>query len=457
MLASSMLAGVALPAAKLASATGPGAGRPGKGRPGVSPLATPAQSALERLAKLVVASPEVQEAKTAFSQVWLDIAAQAFADIGGPDEYNRSRFSQALEEYAFSCAQKEVNFDPYRPEISALIMPAHRWMGLSVPGGRYVYDNPDTIYRGIPVSGDSAYVISGRVNPRLPTDINITLDADINITEPIANLSIDDLVIDEDGSFVITVSPDQGTGANHIRSTSAARVLFVRDTLGDWEAQTPVSLTVTRTAGPAAPPRRSFSQIAADAAALLTSFGTLAVQTGLGFTTRYPVNTLSPVALPGASTGTLVTQAQSFGHFDLDDEQALVITVDPGGAGYVTVPVTDDWMVTPDYRDHTSSLNSIQAKPNRDGTYTFVLSVRDPGVYNWVDPAGLHQGTLFLRWQRLPSVLPVPGPSATATLVTLSQLAGVLPAGTVTVTRQQRKRQLQERRAGYDRRFASRT
>ncbi len=98
----------------------------------------------------------------------------------------------------------------------------------------------------------------------------------------------------------------------------------------------------------------------------------------------------------------LATQLQSAGYFQLADDQALVLTINPDGAGYFVVPVTDDWTVTKDYWNEQTSLNISQATPNGgDGTYTIVVSPTDPGVANWVSTGGLHQGTLSIRFQVL--------------------------------------------------------
>ena len=35
--------------------------------------------------------------------------------------------------------------------------------------------------------------------------------------------------------------------------------------------------------------------------------------------------------------------------------------------------------------------------PNADGTYTYVIAARDPGVHNWIDTDGLREGILTLR------------------------------------------------------------
>ena len=85
----------------------------------------------------------------------------------------------------------------------------------------------------------------------------------------------------------------------------------------------------------------------------------------------------------------LATQMQSAGYFQLDDDQALVVTIDPGNAGYFVVPVTNDWTITDNYWDQQTSLNNAptQALPNRDGTYTIVISPQDPDVWNWVSTA----------------------------------------------------------------------
>ena len=131
----------------------------------------------------------------------------------------------------------------------------------------------------------------------------------------------------------------------------------------------------------------------------------------------------------------------------------MIITVTLGDAGYFTTPVTDAWTITPDYRNHQSSLNSSQAVQNPDGSYTLVLSKTDPGVANWVDTGGFSQGSLFVRWQ-LPNANPNAGPpTVTSRLVRLDDLASALPSSTVYVTAEQRAQQLAARQDAYDSRF----
>ena len=144
------------------------------------------------------------------------------------------------------------------------------------------------------------------------------------------------------------------------------------------------------------------------------------------------------------------------GLFQLDDDQALVITIDPGNAGYFVVPVTNDWTITDNYWDQQTSLNNAhatqdQAEPGRD--------LHDRGLAE--DP-----GVCELGVDRRPEpghdLDPVPGPRSGVVGLADRQLAGgipgragrVLPPNTVYATPQDRLDQIALRKAGFDKRFA---
>ncbi len=156
---------------------------------------------------------------------------------------------------------------------------------------------------------------------------------------------------------------------------------------------------------------------------------------------------------PARNAEFLATQLQSAGYFALTDSEALVITIDPGNAGYFTVPVTNLWTITDDYWNQQTSLNNAQALANADGTYTLVVSPTDPGVHNWVSTGGLNQGTISIRFQDLDTTSDEL-PTVTSQLVSLDQLPTVLPPGTGYVTTAERADQLASRKAGFDVRFA---
>ena len=161
-----------------------------------------------------------------------------------------------------------------------------------------------------------------------------------------------------------------------------------------------------------------------------------------------PPNTMSD---PTHNASFLATQQQSAGYFQLADDQALVITIDPGNAGYFIVPITNDWTITDNYWDAQTSLNNFQAVPNADGvTYTIVVSPTDPGVANWVSTGGLNQGTLSIRFQDLD----LSSPRRPAVSTQVVSVADVLPPGEPPFTEAQRAAQIALRQSGYNKRYA---
>jgi hypothetical protein len=89
--------------------------------------------------------------------------------------------------------------------------------------------------------------------------------------------------------------------------------------------------------------------------------------------------------------------------------------------------------------------------PNADGTLTLVVAPKDPGVSNWLDTTGLHEGTLFVRWQKLPEMLdPHAQGVRSVRLVKVADLDPALPR----VSPAERKALLAKRAAAYARRYA---
>lgn len=151
--------------------------------------------------------------------------------------------------------------------------------------------------------------------------------------------------------------------------------------------------------------------------------------------------------------GALRNQIYLLGHFDLEDEEALVIDVDTGGAGYFVAPITNCWGTTNEIIHRTGSLNLAQSLPNADGSLTYVASREDPGVPNWLDPSDLREGILTLRWAELASGRPTPQVGARSRVVPLGQLRDALPRETGFVSAEERTAQCAHRAAGYMRRL----
>ena len=101
--------------------------------------------------------------------------------------------------------------------------------------------------------------------------------------------------------------------------------------------------------------------------------------------------------------------------------EALVVTVhNPTNEFlYWGLTTTTAWMESLDYRYTTTNLNNHTAERDENGDWRLVISPVDPGVPNWLDPAGHDNGTIMWRWN-YPQQQP---PSPRTRVVPLSQVA----------------------------------
>ncbi|MBP6683363.1 MAG: DUF1254 domain-containing protein [Halioglobus sp.] len=136
--------------------------------------------------------------------------------------------------------------------------------------------------------------------------------------------------------------------------------------------------------------------------------------------------------------------------YDLGPDEALVIDMPPVEARYWSFQTGTLWSQTTDFTYHQSSINGAQAVLDQDGHFRAVLSLQDPGVPNWIDPAGIPTGICVLRLYKFKQAL-VP----TVTKVALSEVREHLPSHTPVVSLQQRSAALAARRDAVLRRYGN--
>jgi len=406
------------------------------------PVATDEQHDHEKAALAIWEHPVVAEAREVVRADWLDKEQ--------PSQDMRDCFDWAFEEVMFSAVIWSSNQDPRYPRVTCITRLEHEVEGLRVPGTRWGIDNPDSIYRVIPISGQERYEIRGRVGEHRMTENYFTLWDDAMGTEGLFNGH--DLVTDADGSFVISVDADPAAGrSNHIQSTDKAHEFYIRDVMLDWASDDPNWLEIVRLGPPPATPPLGADEQAQRTADYMHKFADFSHSLSKGMTHGRPNR--FHLAHSADQGGALRNQVYVGGHFLLEDDEAFVIDVNDGGARYFTVPISNVWGTTMGIMDRTGSLNKAQSEPNADGTWTYVISKSDPGVHNWVDPCGLSSGILTLRMAEFPDQRPTEGLAASGQVVKLADLESVLPPGTREVTADERATQLANRAAAYARRL----
>lgn len=151
--------------------------------------------------------------------------------------------------------------------------------------------------------------------------------------------------------------------------------------------------------------------------------------------------------LPGTVTSQVGSPTSNYAMavFDLGDDEALVITLDPLPDGiYWGFQLGDIWSRSLNFTQRQVSLNMSTIEIDDDGVCRIVIAHRDPGIANWLDTTGRHQGTCVFRNYKAGGQ-PVPS----TTKVKLADLASALPASTARVSPEERAATLEARRLAY--------
>ncbi|WP_348732090.1 hypothetical protein [uncultured Mycolicibacterium sp.] len=408
------------------------------------PVATASQHEQELAALELTRHPTVQAAYRDVAEKWLSRARASQA--------MRERFDDAFTEVMFSAAIWSSNQDKLRPKVSCITRLSHPVAGRQIPGSRWGIDNPDSVYRVIPIAGDERYEIHGRVGTHRMTENYFTLwNADMGTVAVLNGRTMD---VDADGSFTITVDSDPADGRpNHVQSTPEAHEFYIRDVLLHWDRDDPNHLAVQRLGDEPDIAARTLDEQADATAAMMAHFADFTGKLSHGIY-KMPANHFD-LAWSADKVGAMRNQVYVMGRFDLNPGEAFVVDVSDGGAEYFTVPLSNIWGTTLDICDRTGSLNKAQSVPNDDGTYTYVISPTDPGVANWIDSDGLREGILTLRMAEFGEHGPREDLGAHGRVVPLDELEKAVPT-LRRVSAQQRATELAERRAAYLRRLPER-
>lgn len=423
------------------------------------PLATDDQIKAEKLALRIIERPEVKAVRPQLVALLKRDTAAALSD--GLAEIDR-----ALDLWTMTLVMWELNADTARPMILWHVdNSSHGWFGHQFPGMGAAGDNPDHIYRGGFLDGHSTYEITGKMPANGPAQLSFEIfrgsPGQTQITEQTSStpdlgnqvslIMSDYMTFADDGTFTVTVGPQvSDPGPNYLTLEPGVMTLAVRDVLSDWH-QEPATVEIKRLSGPPAGEPLSEQLVAERVAVNLPGF--------VGFWSSFKTNWLGGIPVNGivgpspraGGWGYLVG-----GRFNLADDEAIVVTIEDAGARYIGFMVDDPWMIIPvDAREHTVSLNNAQVQRNPDNSITYVLATTDPGVANWIDTAGLHQGLFIIRWQGVPPGADPEQMVKQYRYLKLDELSSVIADTVPRVTEEERKEQVGKRARDYDLRLGN--
>jgi hypothetical protein len=362
-------------------------------------LATPEQVAADKALFKLLRDPQIET-------IQAKLRAELAATPVGMTQDGASRLDGAIAQFTNSVIFKELATNQADPGMIMLVDNTPReWLGYSIPGIGMAGDNPDNVNRVIVLDGDSTYELDGKFDmANRPAQFVIQVArGDGSSTTPtkknaigtdrliLATLTDRELVINPDGSFRITIG-GPAAGPNHLATESGVVVMNTRDSMSDW-SQRPVHVTLRRIAG-AGPPPFDLADLRQRVHAKLEPF--------LRYWGHYHKVWFG--GLQPNTVGGPVARDGDWGfaaglRYKLAPDEAAVVTMSSAGSNYTGFQVTDLWLIGPDARRYQNSLNLSQTTPDADGRFTYVIGPSDPGVANWLDTFGLHEGFGVLRWQ----------------------------------------------------------
>jgi hypothetical protein len=265
-------------------------------------------------------------------------------------------------------------------------------------------DNPDTLYFSARIREDAEYVVTGRRGSTVDLSFQV-LNGDYSPAfVPDSLTAFDDRAIEigPDGTFELRFGPARPDGgANYFVLGPRAAMLLVREVSSDWYVERPGTIAIQRVdrIGQAPPPPAKELPAKRYEAAAKTLLAQLRTFLALPewFYLTLPVNTMTE---PRLTPGGLATQYSSAGHYELAEDQAMIVTVPASEAAYQGFQLGTMWYLSMDFINHQTSLTADQARHDPDGKIRFVISERDPGVANWLECTGHRRGYLQIRWQR---------------------------------------------------------
>jgi hypothetical protein len=307
--------------------------------------------------------------------------------------------------------------------------------------------NPDDIYVQSPIRGDLVYRVSG--NRGTCRILSFTSQKALSGTvdlmpQPSGHHEIDTndlgIALGEEFEIIFSAERPQRYTGHWAPIDPEARGLFTRYRMVDWENEVDPVLSIECLSPVRAKPRLTPDQIIGrirEMAKFPARKTRLYLPMQNGVKDRVGWNVFEPVRYPGA----LVKQTYWPACFQLEPDEALIIeTAIPERAPYWNIQLNDPLFNAVEYVYRLSSTNCHMARLSSDGRFRAVIALTDPGVPNWLDPAGYSEGGIYGRWYDC-SDEPVP----TITRVKLAELRAHLPDDTPVVTAEERVEELRRR------------
>lgn len=264
-------------------------------------------------------------------------------------------------------------------------------------------DNPDNIYHNANIDGSMDYRVWGTRGSvhYLSFGTKAGSYETTGTMEHSGHLDIDDIELNEDGSFEIIISSSEKPG-NWLPMQEQTKSLIVRQTFNDRTTEIPAQYNIVCLN----PRETDILQPNEFAKRLAASSGFVSSTAGLFISwmdqyashiNQLPYDDQTKCQRAGGDSNIQYLQS----YWRLAADEALVIHAKeiPQCTTW-NFQLSNYWMESLDYRYHTVSYNQHSAKTETDGSVMLVVSAERPGQQypNWVETCGHTEGGMLWRW-----------------------------------------------------------
>lgn len=270
-------------------------------------------------------------------------------------------------------------------------------------------DNPDAEYHHVQIDGQYDYIITGNIGTVRYLGFTITGGQGMTPRRQVGYINDQNLTIDEQGNFTLVLAkqqPDLNAYANSAGPASWIEIpedtsgILVRQYIADRSVERLPTLNIKVMGETPAFVPPSDQEIAN--ALIGTSYAFLKLSTLhktvlpelLEQTNGFILATSEK--LGGAISG--ADNLYMIGSYQLEQDEALLIRVQPPKSRYWNLTLESRWHETPDYLHRPVSLTLEEVEYEQDGSVEFLIAHQNTGHPNWLDTSGHNFGFMTFRW-----------------------------------------------------------
>ena len=262
-------------------------------------------------------------------------------------------------------------------------------------------DNPDAEYEFAAIDGQYNYKITGNIGSVRYLGLTFNAGQGNTPRRQFEYLSDKTLELDQDGNFTLILSQETiDIPGQWVQIPDDASGILVRQYIAAREKEELPTLNIEVLGSPIQYKPVTDQEIAN--AIIGTSYAFLSLTTlhhrvlpELMEKTNVFIEATSDT-LGGAIAGN--DNLYMIGSYQLEDDEVLIMRVQPPNTRYWNIALESRWHETADYLHRSTSLTLDEVNYSEDGSVEFVVAHKDPGHPNWLDTSGHNFGFITLRW-----------------------------------------------------------